>query len=466
MPHEPRDLRRKTIDTRTESLQEPEIARSPKTGAGGLFTPDARFSSVWLDDIVHAEGLDDDLPANADVVIVGAGYTGLNAALEIVRGGQSVVVLDAGDPGGGCSTRNGGQISTSVKPQIERLARHHGEARAKAIHAEGYAALDWIEAFVELEGIECDFSRAGRFHAAHTPRHFEALAKEADAAPTETQVVPRAEQHRELGTDGYFGGVVLPSHASLHPAKYFQGLLRRALAAGAVVVPRCRAAAISRARGAFHVQTGKGSIIGRDLIVATNGYTTGVTPWMQRRVIPIGSYVIATEPVPPEVVDRLFPTNRVFSDTRKVVYYYRLSPDRRRVVFGGRVSAGESDPRITGPRLHAEMSRLFPELSGVRISHSWSGTVAYSFDELAHCGVHEGMHYAMSYCGSGVSMASYLGMRMGQRVLGLPEGRTAFDDLPFPTRPLYSGRPWFLPAVVGWYRLRDRVECALAARQT
>jgi len=172
------------------------------------------------------------------------------------------------------------------------------------------------------------------------------------------------------------------------------------------------------------------------VIVATNGYSGRLLPWLSRRLIPIGSYVIATEPLTQATMDRLFPTDRLASDTCRVIYYYRPSPDRSRIVFGGRVSATETDPRISAPRLKAQLVRIFPELAGTGISHSWVGTVAYSFDHLAHCGVHDGIHYAASYCGSGVSMASYLGMRTGQKVLGSQAGRTAFDGLPFPTRPL------------------------------
>jgi len=163
-------------------------------------------------------------------------------------------------------------------------------------------------------------------------------------------------------------------------------------------------------------------------------------------------------------MDRLFPTNRVTSDTCRVVYYYRASPDRSRILFGGRVSATETDPKVSAPRLMTALTRIFPELAGTGVSHSWMGTVAYSFDHLAHTGVHDGIHYAMGYCGSGVSMASYLGMRTGQRVLGRPEGKTAFDGLPFPTRPLYTGTPWFLPAMVAWYARLDRREVDRAAR--
>jgi glycine/D-amino acid oxidase-like deaminating enzyme len=176
---------------------------------------------------------------------------------------------------------------------------------------------------------------------------------------------------------------------------------------------------------------------------------------LQRRVIPIGSYIIATEPLAPGMIDVLFPTDRMVSDTCKVVYYYRASPDRQRVLFGGRVSAGETTTGASAGPLFESMCRIFPELRDTKISHSWHGTVAYTFDELPHIGTHDGVHYAMGYCGVGVMMGSYLGMRLGQQVLGLPEGRTAFDGLAHPTRPFYRGKPWFLPAAVAWYRWKD-----------
>ncbi|HSA79966.1 MAG TPA: FAD-dependent oxidoreductase, partial [Geminicoccaceae bacterium] len=166
----------------------------------------------------------------------------------------------------------------------------------------------------------------------------------------------------------------------------------------------------------------------------------------------------ATEPIDEGLMARLMPKNRTVTDSRKVVYYYRASPDRRRILFGGRVSLDETDVRRSGQRLHAELVRILPELAQVRISHSWVGTVAYTFDTLAHVGRHEGVHYAMGYCGSGVAMAAYLGMRVGQQLLGVPEGATGFDQLPFPTVPLYTGKPWFLAASLAYYRWRDGLD--------
>ncbi len=400
-------------------------------------------------------------PASADVLVIGSGYTGLSAAIQTAREGRHTVVLDAEAAGWGCSTRNGGQISTSIKPSFEQLSARHGSERARQILQEGHRALAWIGHFIASEEIDCDFNVCGRFHAAHSPAHYRRLAiqlrQETPGLETGAWLVPRSEQSAELKTASYFGGVVYPRHASLHPARFHQGLLAQALEAGITMVQHCAATAMSHDGSRFRVGTDRGPILARDVIVASNGYTGALSPWLRRRVIPIGSYIIATEPLEPDLVSRLIPRNRVVSDTRELVYYYRASPDRRRILFGGRVSLKESDPRRSAPRLHAEMARLFPELRETRISHSWVGKVAYTFDTLAHIGKHEGIHYAMGYCGSGISMASYLGMRLGQQVLGRGEGGTAFDGLGFETRPFYQGDPWFLAPSVAYYRWRDRL---------
>ncbi|MFO1328161.1 MAG: FAD-binding oxidoreductase [Rubrivivax sp.] len=425
-----------------------------------LFTPDTRLAPYWWDAVPRPQLAEAAVPARVDVLVIGSGYTGLHAALQTARGGRHTLVLDAGDAGFGCSTRNGGQISTSVKPSFAVLARRHGEAKAREILREGQRSLAWTGEFIAREGIDCDFGVVGRFHAAHNATAFDQLVAtvrhQTPGLEVPVRVVPRAEQRQELGSDAYFGGVVYEQHASVDPARYHQGLLQKVQQAGATVVAECAAQRIERDGEGFAVHTVRGTVRARHVVVATNGYSSPLTPWLRRRVIPIGSYIIATEALPPGLMQRLMPRQRIVSDTRRIVYYYRPSPDRTRILFGGRVSVSETDPAVSGPLLHADLVALFPELRDVRISHSWCGFVAYTFDELMHIGCHEGIHYAMGYCGSGVGMGGYLGMRIGQQVLGLEEGRTAFDGLDFQTRPFYTGRPWFLAPSIRYYRWLDR----------
>jgi len=421
---------------------------------------DCKLTPYWWDHVPRPAIPEVEPPGIVDVAIIGSGYTGLHAALQTTRGGKSTAVFDAEDAGWGCSTRNGGQISTSIKPSYEQLAKRHGPQRACDILKEGQRSLEFVNEFVAAERIDCDLRRVGRFHAAHNAAQYEALARRTANLPkgleADAQMVPRSEQRSEIGTDVYWGGAVYPQHCAIDPARYHQGLLGRAQAAGAQIVPRSAVTRLDRDGVGFRLTTARGTVRARDVVVATNGYTGRSTPWLQRRVIPIGSYMIATEPLAADLIARLMPKGRIVTDTRKVVYYYRLSPDRRRILFGGRVSHDETDPRVSAPLLHRDMVNVFPELAQTRVTHSWMGFIAYTFDEIMHVGKHDGVHYAMGYCGSGVGAASYFGMRIGQQVLGRAEGRTALDGLAFQTRPFYTGKPWFLAASIRYYRWRDR----------
>jgi glycine/D-amino acid oxidase-like deaminating enzyme len=427
---------------------------------GELFAPGFKALPYWWDCTPRPELTAPELPARADVLIIGSGYTGLNAALQLARGGRAALVVDAEAAGWGCSTRNGGQVSSSLKPGFEELAKAYGAERAREILLEGHRSLAWLGEFVAAEAIECDYRVSGHFHAAHSARQYERLASEVAHPPAgidlDEEIVPSAEQAREIGTDVYHGGVVHRRDAALDPARYHRGLLERAVEAGVTIVPDCPATGIEHHDAGFRVTTARGTVEARDVIVATNGYTGRVAPWLRRRVIPIGSYIVATEPLARETMDRLLPSDRTISDTRKVIWYYRASPDRTRILFGGRVSWNETDPLVSALPLKAELRRIFPELAGVRVTHSWMGFVAYTFDRLMHVGTQDGVHYATGYCGSGIAMASYLGMKLGLKLLGRPDGATALDGLSFPSRPYYFGYPWFLAPAIAYHRWRDR----------
>ena len=426
-----------------------------------VLSDDYKDSPYWWDNAPRPHFDSVEIPKSVDVAIIGSGYTGLNVAIETARAGRSTLVLDAEDAGWGCSSRNGGQVSTSFKPSFTSLSKKYGADKAFRILREGHTALEWIGEFIEHEKIDCDFVRCGRFFAAHNDKQYQMLERSYDSQPKGLEVdhymVPRNRQHEEIGSDLYHGGVVFNRHASLQPASYHLGLLSTAQGAGVQIVTRTPAENIDRNKSEFVVHTARGKVRARDVVIATSGYTGALTPWQQKRIIPIGSYVIATEEIDTDVMKRLLPKNRVYTDTRKLVVYYRASPDRKRIVFGGRVSLSETDPRISAPRLHAEMVRILPDLKNTRISHSWMGFVGYTFDSMPHIGQHDGLWYAMGYCGSGVSLASYFGMRIGQKIIGSKEGETGLDGTHFETRPYYFGKPWFLAPSIHFYKLRDRL---------
>ena len=421
---------------------------------------DFREQPWWWSKTPPTSATGSSLPASTDVLVVGSGYTGLHCALETAAAGRETLVIDAGDLGQGCSTRNGGQISGEIKPGFDELRRRYSENEARALIGEARTALEWLGDFVEREALDCDYLRCGRFIAAHSPRQFDRLAADSEHQPPglerELRLVTPAEQAGEIESSNYHGGLIVPSHCSLDPAKYHAGLLNLAAERGVTLLGHCAATAIERVGQGFRVTTGQGVIQARELVIATNWYSGALAPWQQRRVIPIGSYMLATEPMTAERATRLMPNNRVFSDTRKIVVYFRLAPDGRSLLFGGRVSVFESDPLKCLPALRDEMLHTFPQLEDVRISHTWMGFVAYTFDALPHIGRHDGIHYAMGYCGSGICLASYLGNRLGRQLLGDDSGATAFDKPRFQTRPLYYGKPWFLAASVRYYQVLDR----------
>ncbi len=425
-----------------------------------IFSDDFKAQPYWWDATPRPDLEDQVLPQHTEVLIIGSGYTGLNCAIETLRGGMETLVIDAESAGWGCSSRNGGQISGEIKPAYDELRRKYGMQKAFDLVKEARNALEWVDEFIRSEGIDCDFVRCGRFQAAHNPRQFSRLVSQAENQPKGLEqpltLVERKDQASEIDSDYYHGGLIIANHCALDPAKYHQGLLDAALASGCSIVPECAALNIEPVKDGFCVTTSKGVVMAKKVVIATSGYTGTVTPWQRRRVISIGSYMLATEQLAPARAEKLMPGKRVFSDSRKLVVYFRRSAEGNRVLFGGRVSVFESDPVRSAPALRQELLRIFPQLEDVKLSHSWMGFVGFSFDYLPHLGEQDGLFYAMGYCGSGICLASYFGNRLGLQVLGKAEGKIAFNDIKFQTRPFYTGTPWFLSTAVKYYQLRDR----------
>jgi glycine/D-amino acid oxidase-like deaminating enzyme len=416
----------------------------------------------WWDAARPAGGGFDAIPAQIDAVVVGAGFSGLSAALTLARAGREVLVVDAGVPGTGASTRNGGQVgSGNQKFRVRTLIEMKGEKKAVELLREGVEMLDGIERLIRDENIDCCFERCGRFRGAMRPEHYEAMARDMSDlrryARVDFDMVPRSQQRSEIGSDRFHGGSVLPQDASIHPGRYHAGLLNRAREAGARVAGDAPVRDIV-SDGTGHVVRFDGfDVRARDVIVATNGYTRNVGRYFSKRIVPIVSAQIATGPIARERFEAAMPKRRVYGNSNRVFFYFRGAPDENRILWGGRANHVAARGSAASFRhLARDLLDTFPDLEDVPVSHAWSGLIGYTFDEFPHLGRSpDGVHYAMGYCGTGVSRSTHFGRKIALQLLGRAEGKSAFTDLGFPSHPLHFAAKHAVPAVETWYRIRD-----------
>jgi glycine/D-amino acid oxidase-like deaminating enzyme len=406
--------------------------------------------------------------ASADVAIVGAGYTGLSAAITLARAGRSVVIFDKQRPGEGASTRNGGITSGNLRLSLSQMTRRFGAERAQAIYAESQAARQDLYQFIRSENIDCDFALVGRFAGAMTPDRYEVLARDSEQLQktlgVEAYAVTRGEQRDILGTDLYHGGSVRMDIGGLHPAKLHAAMLRLALAAGATLHAETAVLGIRQEGSRQEVTTSRGKLLAEHVVTGSNGYTDASDPWLRRRLVPVRSRIIATAPISANLMGSLMPKRMMCSDTRKLSYYYRPSPDGTRILFGGRDGTIAGEPAWPTENLRRALVGIFPELSDVEITHSWFGHVAMNRDMVPRIFSRHGIRYAAGYCGSGVVWARWAGQKVALQILG-EDGASALDFRAPAAVPLFNGKAWFMPALFSWLTLQDKLAARSAATQ-
>ena len=396
------------------------------------------------------------LPDRTDVAIVGGGYTGLSAARTLARHGAAVTLLERHRIGWGASGRNGGFVLPGFQPEADSLTRRYGPERARSLFADTMEAIGFLEGLIAEEAIGCGYARRGAVTLAGRPSHLRDLERSRrtlrERFGHETVLLGPGELREEIDSSRYHGGLLDPAAGALQPARYCAGLAAAAARAGAVIVEGVEVLGASRSNGRVTLATARGPLVAAEAMVATNGYTGAAFPGLRQRVVPIGSYVIATARLDQAIARRLLPRSRVMSDTWNLLHYFRLSEDGR-LVFGGRASFTPTTVQRSARILAASVREVFPQLAAVPIEFAWAGNVAFARDRMPHAGRLDGVHYALGYAGHGVALSTWLGARMGDALAGRGAIPALAGDLP--RIPMYGGTPWFLPAVGGYYRMKD-----------
>lgn len=421
----------------------------------------ARRTPFWM---VTAGGLPDrstnSLPDQADVVVVGGGLTGLSTALHVARKGATVVLVERDRIGSGASCRNGSMCTQGMTISAQMAIQRYGETRARELYDSYRKAVSYVEEIVTKESIDCHFYRAGRLGLAAKPEHFEHMKHTQELLATkfdhEVRLVERQNLGSEIGSGSFHGAFLDPLSAGLHVGKFVRGLADVAERSGALLVERCAATGFAIQGTKTIVTTTRGRVRCDQVLIATDAYTDAAVPDLQRRVVPVGSFIIVTEPLGEDLARELSPKNRMMVDSKNIGHYFRLTPDNR-MMFGGRARFAPSNPesdRKSGRILQRDMLKVFPQLAGVKIDYLWGGSVGFTMDRIPHAGEMNGKYFAMGYCGHGVQMSTYMGKCMAEVMDGRPEANP-WRDLTFRPWPLYKGNAWFLPIGGAYYKAKD-----------
>ncbi len=427
-----------------------------------------RYASYWHDscpafDQAHPGPVDGDV----DVAVIGGGFTGLSAARSLARAGVRVAVLEAAHVGAGGSGRNGGHLNNGLAHGLAEAQALFGPDRARALYHAFDRSIEIIEEVIQEEGIACDFRRSGKLklaskasHVAGLKANFERIHAEVDP---DTRWLDKADLAGEIGGDAFHGAMLYEKSAMMHMGRYVAGLAAAAVRHGAQIWQQAPVTARTKTAKGWQLETPKGTLTATRVIAATGGYSGTVKSaplgYFRRRIIPVGSFIIATRPLTASEIAQTMPGNRTCVTSLNIGNYFRLSPDNR-LIFGGRarfsaVSDQQSDAK-SGAILRAGLAATFPQLADVEIDYCWGGLVGMTQDRFPRAGVADDMIFGMGYSGHGAQMSTLLGQKLADMAMGQPAD-TPLDGLDWPAIPAYSGKSWFLPFVGLWFGLKDRL---------
>jgi len=412
------------------------------------------------------------IPEKVDVAIIGGGYTGLSAARTLAKSNLKVAVLEAETIGWGASSRNGGMVLSGLKLPMQTVFKKYGRDVARQLFQCSLESIDTVEQIVKEENIDCGFARYGHLLVANKPKHYDALQEEVEFMAKEfnhqLKLIAPNEQRSEIGSNIYHGALLDEYSGGLNPAQYVTGLAGAAEKAGATLHARARvnrlehaSSPLSTSGKRFVIQTERGSLSAESVLVGTSGYTGNATKKLQKKVIPIGSFIIATERLSDELVHELSPNNRMIFDYKHYLNYFRLWDNR--MIFGGRAAFSPETGSTIGRSaevLRREMIEVYPQLKDVKVEYVWGGTLDFAFDQMTHVGEVDGIYYSLGYAGHGVAMATYLGKTVAEAMIKGSIKEHPFASFEFPNAPLgmYDGHPWFLPFAGMWHKILDWVE--------
>jgi len=425
-----------------------------------VITEDFSTDPWWWEAAPRESGMDEALPESVDVAVVGSGYTGLSAARTLANAGRNVVVLEAHALGEGASSRSAGFVGRGLLGGFSQIAEKQGLDQAVSLYRGAEDAYDFTIDLMESQEMSCHLVKRGRVLPVWNQEQYDATEADFELQQrhlsVEGQMISADQMAQELKVTDAFGALVVTNTASVHPALYHTGLLATARKAGAKTCAHARVDAIRHERGGKTLQTTRGEVRAKEVVIATNAYTGAETAWIRRRLIRTPGWMGATEPLLPSLLTKFMPSQRTYVEySRNMMNFWRPAPDDHRLLFGGQTGLLHKTNEDIARRLQIDLKRVFPELAATRFSHIWRGWFAFTMDRLPHLGYKNGVYFAVGCNGSGLPMGTYIGHKTALKLLGDKDGVTPFDDRPFPHSPSVFGYPWFWPALTAWGRWQD-----------